>query len=79
MSINSTQSTDNNFSIIAITLGTVALMLFSVVCGAAAIVLALLANNKKEKLSQIALVVAIGGAAVGSILGLILSYRIFLI
>lgn len=79
MSINSTQSTDNIFSIIAITLGTVALMLFSVVCGAAAIVLALLANNKKEKLSQIALVVAIGGAAVGSILGLILGYRIFLI
>lgn len=79
MSINSTQNTDNIFSIIAITLGTVALMLFSVVCGAAAIVLALLANNKKEKLSQIALVVAIGGAAVGSILGLILGYRIFLI
>jgi hypothetical protein len=79
MSTNSSQSTDNNFSIIAITLGTVALMLFSVVCGAAAIVLALLANKKKESLSQIALVVAIGGAAVGAILGLVLGYRIFLI
>jgi membrane associated rhomboid family serine protease len=79
MSTNSTQSTGNIFSIIAITLGAVALMLFSVVCGAAAIVLALLANKKKENLSQIALVVAIGGAAVGAILGLVLGYRIFLI
>ena len=79
MSTNSTQSTGNIFSIIAITLGAVALMLFSVVCGAAAIVLALLANKKKESLSQIALVVAIGGAAVGAILGLVLGYRIFLI
>ena len=51
----------------------------SVVCGAAAIVLALLANNKKENLSQIALVVAIAGAAIGSILGLLLGDRIFLI
>ncbi len=79
MSTNSNQSTGSIFSIVAITLGAVALMLFSVVFGAAAIVLALLANNKKENLSQIALVVAIAGAAIGSILGLLLGYRIFLI
>ena len=79
MSTNSNQSTGSIFSIVAITLGAVALMLFSVVCGAAAIVLALLAHNKKENLSQIALVVAIAGAAIGSILGLLLGSRIFLI
>lgn len=71
------QSTGNTFSIIAIVLGTLSLLLLplAIVFGPTALVLAIIGKNKKEKLSTIALVMGIVGTA---IVMTIVGLRIFL-
>jgi hypothetical protein len=63
------RNTRNTFSILAIVFGVVAVIFFPIVFGVAAIVLAVVARSKGERLSRIALPVAIVGTVVGFILG----------
>ncbi len=67
------QNASNLFSILAIVLGGLAVIFLPIALGPAAIVLAIIGRTKGERLSTIALVVAI----VGTIVGLVLSYLLF--
>jgi len=59
----------NTLSIIAIVLGVVAILVLPIVFGIAAIVCAVVAKTRNERLSTIALVVAIVGTVAGFALG----------
>ena len=71
------QSTGNTFSIIAIVLGALSFLFLPIVFGPIAIVLAIIAKNKKEKLSTIALVIGIVGTVIGMIIGAIVGASMF--
>jgi membrane protein DedA with SNARE-associated domain len=63
------QSTRNTFSILAIIFGVFAIIFFPIIFGVAAIVLAVVARSKGERLSTIALIVSVLGTLAGFILG----------
>ena len=63
----------NTFSIIGIVLGALALLIFPIIFGPIAIVLAVLGKNKGERLSTIALAIAITGTALGMIIGAVVG------
>ncbi len=62
-------STSNLFSILAIVFGAVAVLVVPIVFGVAAIILAGIALSKNERLSKIAMVVAVVGTIAGFALG----------
>ena len=64
-------NSSNTLSIIAIVLGGVSFLIFPILLGPAAIILAVIAKNKKEKLANIALAVAILGTVIGMLFGAI--------
>jgi hypothetical protein len=67
----------NTMSIIAIVLGALSLLILPIVFGPIAIVLAILAKNKKENLSTVALTIAITGTALGVIIGAVVGATMF--
>jgi hypothetical protein len=71
--IQSTPKSGNTFSIIAIVLGAIGFLLLPIVLGPAAIILAVIAKNKKENLANVALTVGILGTVIGMILGAIIG------
>jgi len=71
--IQSTPKSGNTFSIIAIVLAAIGFLLLPIVLGPAAIILAVIAKNKKEKLANVALTVGILGTIIGMILGAIIG------
>ena len=71
--IQSTPKSGNTFSIIAIVLGSIGFLLLPIVLGPAAIILAVIAKNKKENLANVALTVGILGTVIGMILGAIIG------
>lgn len=71
--IQSTPTSGNTFSIIAIVLGAIGFLLLPIVLGPAAIILAVIAKNKKEKLANVALTVGILGTIIGMILGALIG------
>lgn len=77
MSENSTSNSSSTFSIIAIVLGGLSLLFLPIILGPAAIILAVIAKSKQEKLATTALVVAILGTVVGIILGVIIGVAAF--
>ena len=72
-SMEPTTNTSNTFSIIAFVLGGISFLFLPVVLGPAAIIVAVVAKNKKEKLANIALAVGILGTVMGMILGAIIG------
>jgi hypothetical protein len=66
------QSTKNTLSIIAIVCGVVAILFLPIILGPVGIVLAIFAMRNGERLSKVAMGVAIGGM----LLGLILAFAI---
>lgn len=75
--IQSTPKSSSTFSIIAIVLGGVAFIILPIILGPAAIILAVIAKTKNEKLANIALAVAILGTVIGMILGAIIGSLAF--
>jgi len=61
------------FSVIAIILGGLSFLLFPIVFGPAAIILAVIAKKKGESLANVALTVGILGAISGMIIGAIVG------
>ena len=76
-SMESGTKSSNTFSIIAIVLGGISFLLLPIVLGPAAIILAVIAKNKKENLANVALAVGILGTVLGMILGAIVGAAIF--
>ena len=72
-----TQSSGNTFSIIAIVLGALSFLFLPIILGPVSIVLAIIGKNKQEKLSTVALVVAILGTVIGLIMGAIIGATMF--
>jgi hypothetical protein len=71
--IESTPTSGNTFSVIAIVLGAISFLLLPIFLGPAAIILAVIAKNKKEKLANVALTVGILGTVIGMIIGAIIG------
>ena len=71
--IESTPNSGNTFSVIAIVLGAISFLLLPIFLGPAAIILAVIAKNKKEKLANVALTVGILGTVIGMIIGAIIG------
>lgn len=69
--------TSNTFSIIAIVLGGISFLILPIVLGPAAIILAVIAKNKKENLANVALAVGILGTVLGMIIGAIVGAAVF--
>ena len=67
--VSGTNSSSNLLSIISLVCGGIAFILFPVVFGPIAIILAVIAKNKKESLANVALTVGILGTLVGMFLG----------
>jgi hypothetical protein len=65
----SEKSSSNTFSILAIVLGGLALLVLPIVFGPAAIILGVIGITKKEKLAPIGLTVGILGMVVGMFIG----------
>ena len=61
------------FSVIAIILGGLSFLLFPILFGPAAIILAVIAKKKGESLANVALTVGILGAVFGMIIGAIVG------
>ena len=61
------------FSVIAIILGVLSFLLFPILFGPAAIILAVIAKKKGESLANVALTVGIVGAVSGMIIGAIVG------
>ena len=59
----------NALSILAIIFGGVSLLFLPIIFGPIAIVLAIIAKSRKERLSTVALIISIVGTVVGFILG----------
>jgi uncharacterized protein YacL len=71
--IESNPNSGNTFSVIAIVLGAISFLLLPIFLGPAAIILAVIAKNKKEKLANVALTVGILGTVIGMIIGAIIG------
>ena len=72
----SEQSSSNTFSILAMVLGGLALLVLPIVLGPAAIILGVIALTKKEKLAPVGLTVGILGLVVGMIIGAIVGMAV---
>ena len=72
----SEQSSSNTFSILAMVLGGLALLVLPIVFGPAAIILGVIALTKKEKLAPVGLTVGILGLVVGMIIGAIVGMAV---
>ena len=59
----------NALSILAIIFGGISLLFLPIIFGPIAIVLAIIAKSRKERLSTVALIISIVGTVVGFILG----------
>ena len=70
-STSSNQSRSNTLSILAIIFGSISFIFFPILFGPTAIILAVIAKTKKEKLANIGLTVGILGTIFGFILGAI--------
>jgi hypothetical protein len=68
---NANQS--NTFSILAIVLGGISLLIFPILLGPAAIILGVVALVKKERLAPIGLTIGILGTVIGLVLGAIVG------
>ena len=73
----SEKSTSNTFSILAIVLGGLALLVLPIVFGPAAIILGVVGITKKEKLAPIGLTVGILGMVVGTFIGALVGMAVF--
>jgi hypothetical protein len=73
----SEKSTSNTFSILAIVLGGLALLVLPIVFGPAAIILGVVGITKKEKLAPIGLTVGILGMVVGMVIGALVGMAVF--
>jgi uncharacterized membrane protein len=73
----SEKSTSNTFSILAIVLGGLALLVLPIVFGPAAIILGVVGITKKEKLAPIGLTVGILGMLVGMFIGALVGMAVF--
>jgi uncharacterized protein YacL len=67
------QNTSNTYSIIAFVLGGISFLLVPILFGAASIIVAMIAKNKKERLANIALAVGILGLVLGMVLGALIG------
>jgi hypothetical protein len=67
----------NTFSILAIVLGGLALLVFPVVFGPAAIILGVVGLTKKERLAPIGLTVGILGLVLGMVIGALVGMAAF--
>ncbi len=67
----------NTFSILAIVLGGLALLVLPIVFGPAAIILGVVGMTKKEKLGPIGLTVGILGMVVGMFIGALVGMAVF--
>ena len=63
----------NTYSITAIVLGGISFLIVPILFGAASIIVAVIAKNKKEKYANIALTVGILGLVLGMILGALIG------
>lgn len=70
-------SSSNTFSILAIVLGGLALLVLPIIFGPAAIILGVVGMTKKEKLGPIGLTVGILGMVVGMFIGAIVGMAVF--
>ena len=78
MSMNQTPSqSGNTYSIIAMVLGGISLLVLPIILGPIAIVLSVLAKNKKENLANVALTIAILGTVLGMVLGAVVGAAMF--
>jgi uncharacterized membrane protein len=73
----SEKSSSNTFSILAIVLGGLALLVLPIVFGPAAIILGVVGITKKEKLAPIGLTVGILGMLVGMFIGALVGMAVF--
>jgi hypothetical protein len=73
----SEKSSSNTFSILAIVLGGLALLVLPIVFGPAAIILGVIGITKKEKLAPIGLTVGILGMVVGMFIGALVGMAVF--
>jgi hypothetical protein len=73
----SEKNTSNTFSILAIVLGGLALLVLPIVFGPAAIILGVVGITKKEKLAPIGLTVGILGMVVGMFIGALVGMAVF--
>jgi hypothetical protein len=72
----SEKSSSNTFSILAIVLGGLALLVLPIVFGPAAIILGVVGITKKEKLAPIGLTVGILGMVVGMFIGALIGMAV---
>ncbi|MFY7862717.1 MAG: hypothetical protein ACOVN6_02150 [Rhodoluna sp.] len=72
----SEKSSSNTFSILAIVLGGLALLVLPIVFGPAAIILGVIGITKKEKLAPIGLTVGILGMVVGVFIGAVIGMAV---
>jgi hypothetical protein len=72
----SEKSSSNTFSILAIVLGGLALLVLPIVFGPAAIILGVIGITKKEKLAPIGLTVGILGMVVGMFIGAVIGMAV---
>jgi hypothetical protein len=72
----SEKSSSNTFSILAIVLGGLALLVLPIVFGPAAIILGVIGITKKEKLAPIGLTVGILGMVVGMFIGALVGMAV---
>jgi len=72
----SEKSSSNTFSILAIVLGGLALLVLPIVIGPAAIILGVIGITKKEKLAPIGLTVGILGMVVGIFIGALIGMAV---
>jgi hypothetical protein len=72
----SEKSSSNTFSILAIILGGLALLVLPIVFGPAAIILGVIGITKKEKLAPIGLTVGILGMVVGMFIGALIGMAV---
>lgn len=70
-------NSSNTFSILAIVLGGVSLLVLPILLGPAAIVLGVVGLVKKERLAPIGITVGILGMLVGMFLGAIIGMAVF--
>jgi hypothetical protein len=73
----SQENSSNTFSIMAIVLGGVALLILPIVFGPAAIILGVVGLTKKEKLAPVGITVGILGMLVGMFIGALIGMAVF--
>jgi hypothetical protein len=73
----SQENSSNTFSILAIVLGGVSVLVLPILLGPAAIVLGVVGLVKKERLAPIGITVGILGMLVGMFLGAIIGMAVF--